>query len=187
MTTLPAAVLDANVLAPLIKRRVLMVLAEAKLFRPVISDSILAEARHALKHLPTDSAAHGARDLDELERAWQVHIIPPAGGDSPPLKDENDRHVVGAAIAASASLIVTENIRDFPKKALSPFGLSTMTADRFVCGILEGKQKQTRAALLSLPERLQADFLTPETLLPILRRSGFRRVVKALSEGPPQA
>src|SRR5437773_1105052 len=39
------------------------------------------------------------------------------------LPDRNDRHVLAAALACVADLIVTFNVRDFPDAALAPFGI----------------------------------------------------------------
>ncbi len=53
------------------------------------------------------------------------------------LPDPNDRHVVAAGIAASASLILTWNLRHFPEIELRKFGLRRMTPDAFLCGLFD--------------------------------------------------
>lgn len=47
------------------------------------------------------------------------------------LPDEGDRHVLAAAIACAADVIVTHNTRDFPADTLSNFFLRAMTPDDF--------------------------------------------------------
>jgi predicted nucleic acid-binding protein len=53
------------------------------------------------------------------------------------LPDPNDGHVVAAAIAAKASLILTWNLRHFPESELKKFGLRMMTPDSFLCGLFD--------------------------------------------------
>ncbi|MBN8943495.1 MAG: PIN domain-containing protein [Rhizobiales bacterium] len=53
------------------------------------------------------------------------------------LPDRSDRHVVAAAIAARASLILTWNSRHFPESELKKFGLRRMTPDDFLCGLFD--------------------------------------------------
>ncbi len=50
------------------------------------------------------------------------------------LPDPNDRHVVAAAIAARASIILTWNLRHFPAKELKKFGLRRKTPDTLLSG-----------------------------------------------------
>ena len=47
------------------------------------------------------------------------------------LPDEEDRHVLAAAIKTNANIIVTNNIKDFPKDYLQSFSLRAITADNF--------------------------------------------------------
>ena len=53
------------------------------------------------------------------------------------LPDPNDRHVVAAAIAASASVILTWNLRHFPAKELKKFGLRKDTPDAFLSDLYD--------------------------------------------------
>lgn len=53
------------------------------------------------------------------------------------LPDPDDRHIVAAAIAAKASLILTWNLRHFPESELKKFGLQRMTPDEFLSGLFE--------------------------------------------------
>ena len=43
-----------------------------------------------------------------------------------------DRHVLAAAVACKAQVIVTQNLRDFPQEALAPFEIEAQSADEFL-------------------------------------------------------
>jgi hypothetical protein len=53
------------------------------------------------------------------------------------LPDPDDRHIVAAAIAAGASVILTWNLRDFPAAALKKYGLHRQAPDTFLADIYD--------------------------------------------------
>jgi PIN domain len=53
------------------------------------------------------------------------------------LPDPDDRHIVAAAIAAGASVILTWNLRDFPAAALKKYNLHRQTPDTFLADIYD--------------------------------------------------
>jgi hypothetical protein len=53
------------------------------------------------------------------------------------LPDEKDRHVLAAAIKTNANIIVTNNLKDFPKDYLARFGLVAKTADDFITDTID--------------------------------------------------
>ena len=48
------------------------------------------------------------------------------------LPDENDRHVLAAAIHASADAIVTFNLKDFPEEELQKYNIEAIHPDDFI-------------------------------------------------------
>lgn len=133
----PRALLDACVLAPLLMREMLFAFARAGLFTPLWSGRIEEEWRRA--------ASKEARGVPEeiiagdlaLARAAFPRACAPDGAwaalePTLELPDPNDRHVLAAAIGAEADLIVTDNVRDFPPRALAEHGLRRERADRFL-------------------------------------------------------
>ena len=177
----PLIIPDTNILAPLIKRAVIEALAERGLLALRVTPKILAEAEHTLTRLSEETARRGREDLARWRKVYPDWIMEPAPQAETNLPDPDDQHIMDAAITAGAQTIVTENLRDFPAKQLSPLGLRAVSTDRFLSERMASHPDETRAALLSLPQRVKADFLTPETLLPVLRRAGLKRVVKQMA------
>jgi hypothetical protein len=74
------------------------------------------------------------------------------------LPDVDDRHVLAAAIKCNASIIVTFNLKDFPRDILSQFNIEPMHPDEFItdlwdidtAAVLEAAQRQ-RASLKAPP------------------------------------
>lgn len=53
------------------------------------------------------------------------------------LPDENDRHVLAAAIQGHAEGIITFNLKDFPMEQLEPFDISAIHPDEFLSDMFE--------------------------------------------------
>ncbi|WP_225893912.1 hypothetical protein [Atlanticothrix silvestris] len=51
--------------------------------------------------------------------------------------DSKDRHVLAAAIIAKADIIVTNNIKDFNAKALTPLNIKVQSPDNFLSGLFD--------------------------------------------------
>ncbi len=83
-----------------------------------------------------------------------------------------DRHVVAAAVAAGAQIIVTENLRDFPASALEPFGIEAHTSDTFLVNLFD---LDAEAMITIIHEQSQATnrpHLSVDTILDHLARDG---------------
>ncbi|AUH34050.1 RSP_2648 family PIN domain-containing protein [Paracoccus tegillarcae] len=128
------AALDANVLYPTVLREILTDIAAAGLYQPVWSQRILDEWRHvATRHGADQALVAGAeiallidRFPDALADGWGNRT---AGLDLP---DPADAHVIEAALNGGADRIVTANLRDFPRPAMSAVGLRAVHPDVFL-------------------------------------------------------
>ncbi len=111
----PSAVLDACVLYPIGLRDTLLNVAEAGLFRVLWTDEILAEtARNIGEDTSGLTAAHLEKTFAAMRRAFpeaMVHGHEPLAESM--TNHPKDRHVLAAAVAARADVVVTVNLRHF--------------------------------------------------------------------------
>lgn len=131
---------DACVLYPAALRDLLMHLALSDLYRAKWSEGIHNEwISNVLKNRPDLTKAQLLRTkklMDENVRDCLVSgyesIIPTIT-----LPDDNDKHVLAAAIRSSASVIVTFNLKDFPKEILNQYEMEAQHPDEFVMHLLD--------------------------------------------------
>jgi predicted nucleic acid-binding protein len=135
----PVAFLDANVLYPSTIRSVRMFLAAFGSFRAQWSEDIHREWTAALardrpdldaKRIARTRALMEAHLPNAMVTGYQRRIA------SLVLPDPNDRHVLAAALHCKAHLIVTTNLKHFPKVVLSSHGISAQHPDDFVCDLI---------------------------------------------------
>lgn len=98
------------------------------------------------------------------------------------LPDENDKHVLAAAVKCGAQAIVTFNLKDFPNEVLGFYGMEAMHPDQFVIhqmslhqGIVIATAKTHRASLQNPPK-------TGTQYLEILTRQGLVTTANLLRE-----
>jgi hypothetical protein len=89
------------------------------------------------------------------------------------LPDAGDRHVLAAAIVARCDLIVTQNLADFPREALQPFGIEAQHPDQFLVNLLHHAPNLFRAAARKVRARLTHPTYDAEAYLDTLKRVGL--------------
>lgn len=180
-------VLDACVLYPFSLRDTLLRFAEAEAYAARWSDRILDEVRRSLVRngVMDDSAA---RRLDAAMRAAFEDALVPEDAietlEGAMTNDPSDRHVLAAAVAANAAVIVTANLRHFDSVHLERHGVEAQHPDEFLVNLF-GLSPRLAVALV----RRQAQDLELEgedagaryeELLGMLERAGAREFVAAL-------
>ena len=131
----PGAFLDACVLFPPLVRTVLLETASAGIYRPYWSPRVLDEWRVAVARqygIAAEASVEEAR-ADMTRRFPDAEITPPRkltyGLNMP---DPGDIHVVAAAKESPAGLIVTFNMRHFPRRAIKGQKLEARHPDSFL-------------------------------------------------------
>lgn len=129
------ALLDASVLHPWVVCELLLRLAERGLYRPAWSGEILDELVESLTRRQPEHEERFRRRRERMEAAFaeaMTHQPGPFTSAVPDEVDPGDRHVVAAAFAARADVIVTNNVRHFAPDRLAEAGLLVHTADEFL-------------------------------------------------------
>jgi predicted nucleic acid-binding protein len=178
-----SAVLDANVLYPFSLRDTLLRLAELELYTPLWSASILEEMTRNLvegriteqQAARIETAMRDAFEEAEVDAAVIERLEPVM------TNDPKDRHVLAAAVAAGAELIVTFDLDDFPPEVCEPLGIEAIHPDQFLLDLHDLDAEAVRAAL----EQQAADLHPPwplEQLLGALATAGVPRFANIIRE-----
>ena len=178
-------VYDACVLYPAPLRDLLMQLATADVFRARWTDQIHEEwIRNVLKDRPdlTRKQLEKTRDLmnrhvrDSLVSGYEKLIS------SLSLPDENDRHVLAAAISCGADSIVTFNLKDFPDSALNPHGIEAIHPDEFIANELDLYQSAVCESVKIVRARLKNPPRSVDEHLATLEKQGLAVTVARLRD-----
>ena len=114
--------LDACVLYPIGLRDTVLNMAEAGCFRVLWTEEILAEtSRNIVEDTPGLTAEHLEKTFAAMRRAFPEAMVEDYEHLVASMTNHpKDRHVLAAAVAADADVIVTLNIRHFPRTACDP-------------------------------------------------------------------
>jgi predicted nucleic acid-binding protein len=178
------AVLDANVLYPVLLRDLLLSLAHADLYSAKWSVDIRDEWTRSLlrdRPLMEEKIQAAARAMEEAIPDCLVtgykHLI---GGLV--LPDPNDRHVLAAAITGHADAIITCNQKDFPQELLDPFGIELQTPDEFVLNQIMLRGTTALAAIKAMRERWNRPEMNATELVDLMERRGLPQTAAHLRD-----
>ncbi len=165
----PIVVLDACVIIPMPLCDTLLRAAEAELYRPQFSQEILDEATRNLVKMEKMTEAKTARYQGYIKAAFPETMVEvPQQLIEIMTNHPKDRHVLAAAVNAKAEVIVTSNLKDFPRESLEPFGIEAKHPDNFLLDLC----KNHTVGVLALVIKEQAEALKkpPTTVKELLAR-----------------
>ena len=178
-------VLDTCVLYPPILREILIGTARAGAYEPVWSDAILDEWRHI-------AARDGAENqmLVASEIARLTAHFPDAGTEVAEtdmrdlyLPDRHDVHVLAAARKAQAALIVTANLRDFPKSVLAQWTMDAVHPDAFLRDMWLADPSLVGSVIETVLDQASVLAGTQVSVRALLKRARLPRLAKAMARG----
>lgn len=185
MSGAPIVLIDACVLVPIATREIVLRLAREGAYRPRWSRRIEDEWRAtARRRAGADAVSAAAVDGEiALARATFPDAIVEGWEDlaeTLSLPDWDDRHVLAAAIVAKAQILLTDNLRDFPRRRLSAHALTPESADAFLWRHVGEASEVVAAALAgyasALPPELKAAGLPAH-----FKRARLPRFAKAIA------
>ncbi|SCC90857.1 hypothetical protein SCG7109_AX_00060 [Chlamydiales bacterium SCGC AG-110-M15] len=177
-------VYDSCILYPFTLRTLFVELAMTGLFQAKWTKQIHTEWTESLhRNNPKCTKEYLEKLKTLLNNAIPDSLVTDYDGLVPTLNlpDNNDRHVLAAAIRCGAQAIVTNNLKDFPDGSIKSYDIEALDADTFIClqfGLSQGKVlsavKKSRSWLNPLP--------TSEVYLQRLMRQGLIKTVAILRD-----
>jgi predicted nucleic acid-binding protein len=96
------------------------------------------------------------------------------------LPDENDRHVLAAAIRGEAQVIVTMNLKDFPSEVLQQYEIEALHPDEFILQLIDLASDLVMNAAETHRQSLKSPPKSIEEFLASLEAQGLPESVAAL-------
>lgn len=179
------AFLDANVIYPAGLRDMLLRLADRNLYRACWSAMVHEEwMQNVLNDRSDLSFDRLQRTRETMDRhfpdALVVGFEPLIDGLS--LPDPDDRHVLAAAIRGRADVIVTKNLKDFPRERLDPYGIEARHPDDFDLSLFGLYQDAVLEAVRDHRAALRQPPRTPEKHLEAYESMGMTKFSSALQD-----
>ncbi|WP_296618244.1 PIN domain-containing protein [Marivirga sp.] len=168
------AVLDTNVIYPLISRDLLFWFAHYDLFTPKWSKHIFDEWKEVMLRKGLDQA-DAIKRIEVVNKAFPDALVKNYENLIPTLNlpDEKDRHVLAVAIKSNSKSIVTNNLKDFPQDILDDFEIKVNSADDFLVNIIDLNHEQALSAFKEMVFNRKNPKMDEFEILNQLRRCGL--------------
>jgi predicted nucleic acid-binding protein len=161
-------VLDTCVLVPVALCDTLLRLAERRLYLPRWSSQTSVELERAHVNKIGLTPEKAKKRIGKMQEHFWDAVVSGYESLLPAMTNqEKDKHVLAAAVAAGAEVIVTLNLKDFPEQALAPLKVEARHPDQF---LIELYDLSPQTVTHSLHAQSTAIGRTPGELLKTLER-----------------
>jgi hypothetical protein len=175
------AVFDACILYPFHLRNIIVQAAVDRLVEARWTDKIHDEW---IRNLAADAPTIPFERLQTIQRLMNdalpgatvsgyEDLIPTVN-----LPDPDDRHIVAAALAAGASIILTWNLRDFPATTLKKYRLRGETPDTFLAGLYDRAPDLAIGSLANARRNLSKSRVSASDFIDILNNQKLGQLAK---------
>lgn len=167
---------DASVVYSRVLRDFLLYAANEEIISITWSRAVLDEAvEHLAANVDGFTTESGNRLINAMNTAFPYAEFTPTEHDYTQLggldlPDEDDRHVLAAALTAEATVLCTSNVKDFPESIAEPLGLTVMTPDDLLHTLVEEYPEQMIAVHATTTARLHS--ATAASTIAALERAG---------------
>jgi predicted nucleic acid-binding protein len=134
---------DANVLYSRVLRDYILYAMTHRLIRVMWSAEILDEAvEHLIENIDAFDDSAGQRLVTEMNRTFpysQIEVTDEARAAVAGFKltDEDDRHVISAAVAAEATFLCSDDRTGFPVDVMAALGIEAIKPDALLSTLIE--------------------------------------------------
>ncbi|MCY4198848.1 MAG: PIN domain-containing protein [Gammaproteobacteria bacterium] len=178
-----AAIYDASVLYPAPLRDLLMQLALSDLYRAHWTSEIHDEwIRNLLEDRPDLTLQQLQRTRELMDASVRDCLVENFSALIPSLHlpDPHDRHVLAAGIVAKADVIVTCDLKDFPRENLDAYGIEAQHPDKFISHLIEQAPENVYSAVAAVRARLRSPPISVTKYIDILESQSLPHAAQAL-------
>lgn len=178
-------ILDACVLYPAPVRDILLSIAGVGLFEPKWTDEINEEwIRNLLKNRKDLRRQQLEMTVNAMDVAFRTAKVTNYEELIPKLKlpDKDDRHVLASAIKSNASKILTFNLKDFPSKSLSEYGVQAQSPDEFLTMLFKEKKDDFCLGVKKMIARLQNPPKSKSDVVATLIKCGLPQIAENIKK-----
>ena len=178
------ALLDTPVLFPAALRDTLLRVARLYLFEPKWSAETLDDlARNLVRTGRMTEEAFDRLLASLLAFFPAATVVDYSGFQTIVTNHPKDRHVLAAAIASKADVIVIPNLRDFGSDALSPYDIRAISPDDFLLELLDRNAEKVQTVIDLQWRELRRPPMSREQVLDSLAKV-VPRFAQAMREHP---